>query len=121
MDDDLTGVNHNLQVSGEGHVVKVEKVVAQTFDHFVDSRSVAVFDLTPGGDAGFDALEEQVLGGAFDNLVDVELALGAWSHNRHGPTKDVVELGNLVEAHLPHEAAEGGDARVVVLGEGGTR
>ena len=54
-------------------------------------------------------------------MVDIELAFGTGTHDGHGAFEHVVELRNLVEAHLAHEAAEGRDARVVVLGEGGTR
>ena len=51
-------------------------------------------------------------------MVDVELAFGAVANNGHGAFQDVVELGNLVEAHFAHEAPKGSDAWVVVAREG---
>ena len=119
LDDDLDGVDHDLEVGGDGHVVEVEEVVAEALNHFVDGGGVAVFDLSPGGDAWFDALEEEVFGGAADDLVDVELAFGAWADDGHGAAEDVPELGYLVEADFAHEASEGCDAGVVVFAQGG--
>ena len=119
MEDDADGVDEYFDVGGDGHVFHVEEVVFEAFAHFVDGGGVAVFDLPPGGDAGFDALEEEVFGAAFDDLVDVELPLGAVADDGHGAFEDVVELGYFVEAHFAHDAAEGGDAGVVVARECG--
>ena len=119
LEDDADGVDEYFDVGGDGHVFHVEEVVFEAFAHLVDGGGVAVFDLPPGGDAGFDALEEEVFGAAFDDLVDVELPLGAVADDGHGAFEDVVELGYLVEAHFAHDAAEGGDAGVVVARECG--
>ena len=119
MEDDDDGVDKYFEVGGDGHVVEVEEVVAEAFDHFIDVGGVAVFYLTPRGDAGFDALEEEVFGGAADDLVDVELPFGARTNEGHGAAEDVPELGYFVEADFAHEASEGGDAGVVVFAEGG--
>ena len=118
--DDFGRVDHYLQVGGDGHVVQIEEVVAQALHHFVDRRGVAVLDLSPRGDAGFDALQQQVFGRALHNLVDVELALRTRADDGHRAAQDIVELRYLVQAHLAHEAAEGCDTGVVVLREGRT-
>ena len=118
--DDFGRVDHYLQVGGDGHVVQVEEVVAQALHHFVDRRGVAVLDLSPRGDAGFDALQQQVFGRTLHNLVDVELALRTRPDDGHRAAQDIVELRYLVQTYLAHEAAEGRDAGVVVLREGRT-
>ena len=117
LEDDAYGVDEYFDVGGDGHVFHVEEVVFEAFAHFVDVAGVAVFDLSPRGDAGFDALQEEVFGAAFDDLVDVVLTFGAVADDGHGAREDVVELRNFVEAYLAHESAEGGDAWVVVARE----
>ena len=77
--------------------------------------SVAVFDLSPGSDAGAYFEQVFVMWCTGYNLIDVKLPFGAWANQGHFPPQDVPELGQFVQAVFAHGAPPGGNPVVAIL------
>src|SRR3989442_2949482 len=113
-DDDLEGVEDDGEVQEEGHVLHVVEVELQLPLAVLDRGAVAELDLGPAGDAGPHRVTLVVVRDHLAQLLDEVRALRARSHEAHLALEDVDDLGQLVEAELPQDAAEPGDPRVVL-------
>src|SRR6266496_2742530 len=112
------GSYHDQEIEPGGAVVEVEQVVAE-LDAGV--AEVAAVDLGQAGDAGADAVALLVAGDLALELFDEAGALGARADDAHLAAQDVDELRDLVQARLAQQAADGGQAAVVVAAaQGGT-
>src|ERR1019366_8392540 len=103
-------------VQGQRHVLDVVKVVFQLGDGVLQGVAVLVVDLRPAGDAGPHAVALPVVGNLLVEGFDELGALRAGAHDGHLALQDVEELRQLVEADGADDAADGGDARIVLLG-----
>src|SRR5262245_8058505 len=102
---DLDGVDQDGEVEDEREMLHVIEVVAELFERVLDRRAVAVADLCPPGDAGFDRMPHHVKRNLAGELLDEEWTLGPGPDEAHLAAEHVPELGQLVEARQPDEPA----------------
>ena len=97
------GEEHHFDVPPEGVVPDVFQIVS---DALRPLDVVASLDLRPPCDAGTHGEAAVFFGRAAFGLV---VQHGAGPHDAHGPVQDVEQLGQLVQARLAEELADGGD------------
>src|SRR5690606_6782408 len=104
----------------EGDEPDVVEVVLELLAELVDRGGVLVLRLRPAGEAWLHGEPEGELRDLPLDPGDVLRALRARADDRHVAAEDVPELRQLVDAGLAHEAADAGDAGVVLRGELGS-
>src|SRR5690606_3090477 len=104
------GLEQDLEVHPQAHVLDVEEVVLQLLPDVLEVGVVAPLPLREAGDAGLDAVAAAVERDGLDVLLDEVGPLGAGPDEAHVAAEDVPELGDLVEAEAAQEAADGGHA-----------
>ena len=97
-------------------MLEVVEIVGEFFAGFCQRGAVTVAHLCPAGESGADHVA-QVVEGDFLCEPGGELgALGPRADEAHLTAQHVPELWDLIDACLAQEAAEPGDARVVLGG-----
>src|ERR1700722_5271720 len=114
------GLEKNVEVEQNRPVLDVVEVELHALLDFflvVDFAAPAV-DLRPAGDAGFDTVAREI---AVDGLVEQPALQLALHRMRAGPDQrkialehDVEQLRQLIKAGLANEAADAGDAAIVL-------
>ena len=107
-------VDKYLEVESPGAVAEIVEVVFEAPEHLLHRVGVAVVERGVGCRAGSYLVEVGVTVVVFKYLVDIEFALGTRSDERHVALEDVVELRYLIEMVGAQEAADSGEARVIV-------
>lgn len=106
----------DLDVKPPGAVLEVVEVVAETAQHLLDGVRVAVVVGGVRSHAGTYLIQIAVARVALEDLFDKILALRARAHEGHLATEDVEQLRQLIEVVGADEAADLGQARVVIAG-----
>lgn len=111
--EDLHGREHDLEVFEEAGLGDIHQIHQELV---VGRRIVLAIDLGIAGEAAL-GLEAEVPLREFFFVLGGDLgALGAWAYDGHVAFQDVQELGEFVQADGADEAADGGDAGIVLAG-----
>src|SRR5262249_13779960 len=113
-ENDLHGIQEDVDVEPDRKVFDVVKVVLHLLDFFLEIVGIPIADLCPSCDAREDGQAEEVV----RNLLTEEFKVGdrMWpgTDEVHVPADDVDELRKLVEAELPQPFTHSGDAVGIV-------
>ena len=106
------GLDEYLGVKPPGAVFQVVEVEFQSSQHLRHGICIAVVECGVGGDTRTNLVEVLVARVVLHDLVDVELALGTRTDERHVADEDIPELRKLVEVVRSQEGTHLGEARV---------
>ena len=98
-------------------------VVKIMFDFYLSLfgvGSVALSNLRPAGNSGFDNMAVVIKGNFLNKLVDKYFLLGAWTNQAHITFQDVPELRQFVDAGFADDVSDTGDAGIPKLRHAGT-
>ncbi|PIT17481.1 hypothetical protein BGI32_02540 [Snodgrassella alvi] len=93
----------------------VVKIVFDFYLGLFGVGGVALGNLCPAGDAGFDDVAVVVEGDFLNKLVDKDFLFGAGADKAHVAFEDIPELGQFVDAGFADDVADAGDAGVAQL------
>ncbi len=93
----------------------VVKIVFDFYLGLFGVGGVALGNLRPAGDAGFDDVAIVVEGDFLNKLVDKDFLFRAGADKAHVACKDVPELGQFVDASFADDVADAGNAGVAQL------
>ena len=108
-------LDENLGVEPPAAVLEVVEVEFEAAEHLLHGVGVAVVERGIGSHAGTYLVEIDVARVVLDDLVDVELALGARTDEGHVALHHIPQLGQLVEMVQAKEKAHTGHARFVLM------
>ena len=80
---DQDGVNQDLEIVQEIHILNIDDIVLQTLHHLLYIFSISEFDHSPGSDARSYFLKMDEMGSGFLDALNIVGAFGL------GPTKDI--------------------------------
>lgn len=110
---DLRGREHDLEVFEEAGLGDIHQIHQELV---VGRRIVLAIDLSIAGESALGLEAEVPLREFFFVLGGNLGALGAGSYDGHVAFQDVQELREFIEAYSANEAADGGDAGIVLAG-----
>lgn len=108
---------HDRQVEPDGQVFDVVEVVFEFFHGVFDAGGVALLDLGPAGDAGFDSVAPLIKGDlALKLLYKLDL-FGTGTDDAHVALQNIPQLRQLVQAEAAQDTAHGSDTIIIVAGK----
>ena len=90
----------------------VVKIVFDFYLGLFGVGGIALGDLSPARNAGFNDVAVVVEGDFLNKLVDKYFLFGAWADKAHVAFEDVPELGEFVDAGFANDVSDAGDTGV---------